>query len=286
MKFMRNLILILATIFVFELTFTNDANAECNKTSGVISKADIMDDGCADTPDFYEIGIYKMYLCTSSPTLPTTTSNVDLTNCEQIFNNDDGATASVTKGGEVDLTGTYTRPADNTYTHGYAMMDNTFGITASFQIDGSMIGQAGGTGVFCRTVAGSGTHSSTSTHSNGSSCSATSTAGEKFTETLTHFGGVGEAWTVQDTAENINGTSASITGILVDSSGNLASDESEVDKLEGLVSFASSITFTPNITSVTMSFNLGEGMSLHRGAGAGDVINIGSGPFQALFTTN
>ena len=286
MKFLRNLLLILATIFVFELTFTNDVKAECNETSGVISKADIIDDGCAHTPDLYEIIIYKMYLCTSSPTIPTTTSNVDLTNCEQIFNNDDGATASVTQGGEVDLTGTYTRPANDTYTHGYAMMDNTFGITASFQIDGSMIGQAGGTGVFCRTVSGSGTHSSTSTHSNGSSCSATSTAGEKFTETLTHFGGVGEAWTVTDIAENINGTSASIRGILVDSSGNLASDESEVDKLEGLVSFANPITFTPNITSVTMSFNLGEGMSIHRGAGAGDVINIGSGPFQAIFTTN
>ena len=284
MKFLKNLLLILATIFVFELTFTNDVNAECNETSGVISKADIIDDGCAHTPDFYEIIIYKMYLCSSSPTLPTTTSNVDLTNCEQIFNNDDGSTASVTQGGEVDLTGTYTRPANDTYTHGYAMMDNTFGITASFQIDGSMIGQAGGTGVFCRTVSGSGTHSSTSTHSNGSSCSATSTAGEKFTETLTHFGGVGEAWTVQDTASNINGTSASITGILVDSSGNLASNEGEVDKLEGLVSFANPITFTPDISSVTMSFNLGEGMSLHQ-AGA-NVINIGSGPFQAIFTTN
>jgi len=284
MKFLRNLFLILATIFIFELTFTKDANAACSETSGVLSKTDITDDGCASTPDLYEIVIFKMYLCTSSPTLPTTTSTVDLTSCEQIFNNDDGATASVTQGGEVDLTGTYTRPADNTYTHGYAMMDNTFGITASFQIDGSMIGQAGGTGVFCRTVSGSGTHSSTSSHSNGSSCSATSTAGEKFTETLTHFGGVGESWTVQDTATNINGTSASITGILVDSSGNLASDESEVDKLEGLVSFANPITFTPSITSITMSFNLGEGMSLNQ-AGT-DIINIGSGPFQAIFTTN
>ena len=57
-----------------------------------------------------------------------------------------------------------------------------------------------------------------------------------------------------------------------------------VDKLEGLVSFANPITFTPDISSVTMSFNLGEGMSLHQ-AGA-NVINIGSGPFQAIFTTN
>ena len=53
---------------------------------------------------------------------------------------------------------------------------------------------------------------------------------------------------------------------------------------KGLVSFANPITFTPSITSITMSFNLGEGMSLNQ-AGA-DIINIGSGPFQAIFTTN
>ena len=57
-----------------------------------------------------------------------------------------------------------------------------------------------------------------------------------------------------------------------------------VDKLEGLVAFANPITFTPSITSITMSFNLGEGMSLNQ-AGT-DIINIGSGPFQAIFTTN
>ena len=284
MKLVRNFILLLVTVLVFEFTFVKDANAACDETSGILSKTDITDDGCESTPDNYEVIIYKMYLCTSSPTLPTTTSLVDLTNCSQIFNNDAGATASVAQNSEVDLTGTYTRPPDGTYSHGYAMMNNTFGITASFQIDGSMTGQAGGSGVFCRTVAGSGTHSSTSSHSNGSSCSATETAGEKFTETLTHFGGVGETWTVQDTAENINGTSASITGILVDSDGNLAAAESEVDKLEGLVAFANPINVTANTSSLTMSFNLGQGMSLHQ-AGT-DIINIGSGPFQAIMTAN
>ena len=52
--------------------------------------------------------IYKMYLCTSSPTLPTVTATVDLTNCSQVFNNASGATASVQQNAEVDLTGTYT----------------------------------------------------------------------------------------------------------------------------------------------------------------------------------
>ena len=285
MKLVRNFILLLVTVLVFEFTFVKDANAACDETSGILSKTDITDDGCESTPDNYEVIIYKMYLCTSSPTLPTTTSLVDLTNCSQIFNNDAGATASVAQNSEVDLTGTYTRPPDGTYSHGYAMMNNTFGITASFQIDGSMDGLSSGSGVFCGTVAGSGSHTKGSgSHTNNSVCSSSEVTAGKFTETLTHFGGSGDAWTRIATATNINGTSAEIKGILVDTNGHLAENEGEVDKLEGMVTFADSITITDATTSLTMSFNLGEGMSLN--SGGGDAIHIGSGPFQAIFTTN
>ena len=285
MKIFKNLLLILATIFIFELSFTNEAKAAaCSTSGGVLSEADIKS-GCDYTPDSYEIVIYKMYLCTSSPTLPTVTATVDLTNCSQVFNNASGATASVSQNADVALTGTYTRPASGTYTHGYAVMNNTFGITASFQIDGSMDGLSSGSGVFCGTVTGSGSHTKGSgSHTNNSVCSSSEVTAGKFTETLTHFGGSGDDWTRIGTATGINGTSAEIKGILVDTNGHLAANEGEVDKLEGMVTFADSITITDATTSLTMSFNLGEGMSLN--SGGGDAIHIGSGPFQAIFTTN
>ena len=285
MKVFKNLLIILVTIFILELSFTNDAKAAaCNTSSGVLSEADIKS-GCEYTPDLYEIVIYKMYLCTSSPTLPTVTATVDLTNCSQVFNNASGATASVSQNAEVDLAGTYTKPPNGTYTHGYAMMNNTFGITASFQIDGSMDGLTTGSGVFCGTAEGSGTHSKGSgTHTNNSVCSSSAITAGKFTETLTHFGGSSDNWTRIGTATNINGTSAEIKGILVDTNGHLAANEGEVDKLEGMVTFADSIVITDATSSLTMSFNLGEGMSLN--SGGGDSIFIGSGPFQAIFETN
>ena len=119
MKIFRNLLLIFATIFIFEISFTNEAKAAaCSTSSGVLSEAEIKS-GCEYTPDSYEIVIYKMYLCTSSPTLPTVTATVDLTSCSQVFNNTSGATASVAQNSEVNLTGTYTRPPSGTYTHGY-----------------------------------------------------------------------------------------------------------------------------------------------------------------------
>ena len=284
MKLIKNFILLFAAIIVFEFTFVKDANAACAKTGDVY---DVVTDFCEAQPDEYEITIFNLYLCTSSPTIPTTTSAVDLTSggCEQIFDNSSGATAAVTQGSELNLTGTYTRPPNNTYTHGYAMMDNTFGITASIQIDGSMDGQASGSGVYCGTVAGSGSHTKASgSHTNESICSSTEITAGKYTETLTHFGGSGDAWTRIAEADNINGTTASIKGILVDTNGHLAANEGEVDKLEGLVSFANAINVTSDTTSLTMSFNLGEGMSLN--SAGSDKIYIGSGPFQAIMNAN
>lgn len=283
MKNFKILFLFLSLILIFEITASKEANAAaCTVTNGVYSETEIKS-GCEATPDFYEIVIYKMYLCTSTPTIPTVTAAADLTNCSQIFNSEAGATANVAQNSDVDLTGTYTRPPDGTYTHGYAMMDNTFGITAAIQIDGSMDGQASGSGVFCRTVSGSGNHTKASgSHTDESVCSATEVAAGKYTETLTHFGGSGDAWTkVADAAPTPGST---IKGLLVDSNGHLAANEGEVVKLEGLVGFANAITVTPNTTSLTMSFNLGEGMSLNS-AGA-DKIYMGSGPFEAIFVAN
>jgi len=283
MKNFKFLILFLSLITIFEMTNSREANAgACTVTNGVYSETEIKN-GCDGQPDFYEIVIFEMYLCTAEPTIPTVTAAVDLTNCSQIFNNAAGASANVAQGGEVDLTGTYTRPPDATYTHGYARMDNTFGITASIKIDGSMDGQASGSGVFCGTVSGSGSHTKASgSHDDESICSASAVTGAKYTETLTHFGGSGDDWTRIGEATPTPG--ASIKGILVDSNGHLAANEGEVVKLEGLVGFAKAIKVTPNTTSLTMSFNLSEGMSLN--SAGSDKIYIGSGPFEAIMTAN
>ena len=286
MKIFKILSFFLFFCFIFEIVNINKAEAAaCTVTDGVYSETQIKN-SCEATPDEYEIVIYKMYLCTSAPTIPTTTATVVLTNCSQVFNNASGATASVSgTASDITLTGTYTRPPDGTYTHGYAMMDNTFAITASIKIDGSMDGLSSGAGVFCGTVAGSGNHTKASgSHTNNSVCSASAVTAGKFTETLTHFGPSSDAWSNIGEADNINGTSASVKGILVDTNGHLSANEGEVDKLEGLVSFADSIKVTPNTTSLTMSFNLGEGMTL--ASGGMDSIFIGSGPFQAIMSAD
>ena len=291
MKNFKYLFLVLCTIFVFEMVSFNKAEAACTVTADVIKKAstsadDSIEEGCDTEPDLYEIVIYKLYLCTSAPTVPTTSSTVVLTPCSQIFNNDSGATASVISGKDIDIDGTFTRPPDGTYTHGYAYMDNTFGITWSGEIEASMTGMTGGTGVFCATVAGEGTHKKAAqSHTNSSICSATNnlTAG-KFIETMQQFGGNTDDFAATAEVENINGTTASISGYLIDANEHLASDTDEVVKLEGLVTFASPVIVAPDTTSVSMRFNVGEGM--HLNDGGSNKLQIGSGPFQAIMTAN
>ena len=289
MKHIKYLFLILSMIFIFEVVNPNQAEA-CTVTGGVVAKAsgdgaDFVDNGCDEAPALYEIVIYKLYLCKSIPTEPTTTSTVDLTPCSQVFNNDSGATASVTQGTNIVLDGTYTRPPNGTYTHGYAYMDNTFGITWAGELSASMTGMTGGTGVFCGTVAGSGTHAKAATsHTNSSVCGSSPITAGKFVETLAQFGSPTNAFLSKGTAEDINGTTADIFGYLVDSNEHRAANTGEVEKLEGLVTFADAVVVTADTTSITMQFNVGEGM--HLSTSSGNKLFIGSGPFQAIMTAN
>ena len=282
MKRFKYLFLILSIIFIFEILNSNKAEA-CTISSGVVSESDI-NSGCDTAPAEYEIVIYKLYLCKSIPTEATTSSTVVLTPCSQVFNNTSGATAAVTQGAEIVLDGTYTRPPNGTYTHGYAYMDNTFGITWAGELSGAKTGTSSGTGVFCGTKAGSGTHAKGSTHTGNSVCGASAITAGKFVETLAQFGAHDDAFSSKAEVDNINGTTASIIGYLVDSNEHRAANTGEVVKLEGLVKFADPITVTGATTSLSMTFNVGEGMHLVNTGS--DSLWIGGGPFQAIMKAN
>ena len=290
MKNFKYLFLVLCTIFVFEMVSFNKAEAACTVTADGIKKAstsadDSIEEGCDTEPDLYEIVIYKLYLCTSAPTVPTTSSTVVLTPCSQIFNNDSGATASVSSGKDIDIDGTFTRPPDGTYTHGYAYMDNTFGITWSGEIASSMAGGTGSSsGVHCASVIGSGTHKKGSTHSNNSICGSSPITAGKFVETMQQFGGSSDPFTATAEVLNINGTTAGIKGFLVDTSEQLATATDDVVKLEGLVTFASPVVMTTDTTSISMRFNVGIGMHVYENSSS--KFMLGSGPFQAIMTAN
>ena len=176
MKIFRNLILILATIFIFELTFTKKAEAAaCTVTSGVYDASQVTSEFCEATPDLYEIVIYQLYLCTSAQTAPTTTSAVDLDSggCQLTFNNASGSTASVSQGTTVDLGGSLLDHLTE-FIHTVMQKWIIHLISASIQLDGNVTGQSSGTGTYCATVATSVTAGTGSDPAGTSICSATS----------------------------------------------------------------------------------------------------------------
>ena len=279
---MRNLlvklILVVTVLVSFQIIFVEDSKAACaESSSGVISQA-AANASCQDEPTSYGVVIYNVYLCTAAPTAPTVASSIDLTNCEEVFSNSSGDSASLSTGAAVSLSGTATRPSDGTYTHGVIIMDNTFAITASKQFEVAYNGQVSGNGVYCATADGSGTAAAATSPTNTSICGTSAVTAGTFTETLTSFD---NPFTATGTVTNVAGTGANITAYFVDTDENLAAAEAVVDKLHGVVEFASSATVTSSTTNVDLSFNVGEGMSVD---GSGSSMFFGSGPFQATLT--
>ena len=281
----RNILYLAAFSLItsLSLSFADSHVVNCTITSGVFDKSEPIDNGyCASAPNAYEVVAYEMYLCTSAPTAPTTTSSMGLDNCFKNWEVAAGSTLSVQQNQTIDVPGTMSRPPNGTYTHGVMLIDNTFGITMAMQFDEAVTAQDGTSGIYCATVAGSGTYGSSNTIPTATStCSASAITAGKFVEILTTFDSTFDATA---TADNLNGTSASITGYLIDSSGNLAENDADVDKLMGAISFASAVNFTDLTTTLTMSFNVGEGMAIYNN-GSNRLV-FGSGPFQAVITTD
>ena len=281
----RNILYLAAFSLItsLSLSFADSHVVNCTITSGVFDKSEPIDNGyCASAPNAYEVVAYEMYLCTSAPTAPTTTSSMGLDNCFKNWEASDGSTLSVQQNQTIDVPGTMSRPPNGTYTHGVMLIDNTFGITMAMQFDEAVTAQDGTSGIYCATVAGSGTYGSSNTIPTATStCGASAITAGKFVEILTTFDSTFDATA---TADNLNGTSASITGYLIDSSGNLAENDADVDKLMGAISFASAVNFTDLTTTLTMSFNVGEGMAIYNN-GSNRLV-FGSGPFQAVITTD
>ena len=290
MKF--KIIITIYTILLFicasiSSLFADSHVDSCNITNGVFSAAQVIDNAgdeyCASAPESYEVIVYEMYLCTAAPTAPTTSSSMGLDNCFKNWESSSGATLAIQQNQTIDVPGTMSRPPNGTYTHGVMLIDNTFGITMAMQFDGTMGGQDGTSGVYCASVAGSGTMGSSGVIPTASStCGSSAITPGKFVETLTSFDS--ESFQGVATADNLNGTSASISGYLVDTDGNLAVNDADVDKLTGSLVFADAVNFTEATTTLTMSFNVGEGMSLYDDGS--NQITFGSGPFQAIITTD
>ena len=255
----------------------------CTITSGVVTWPD--NNSCSLQPDTYGITMYNMYLCLSEPSAPTTTAGAGLTaaRCEKVFEAASGSAITIESiGGSTAFPGaTFFRPPPGSYTHGYLLIDNVFNISFDLEFDTSITGGSSGTGKYCATVTGS------ENEADGGSivCSGSDnlTAGT-WGAILTSFDGT-SSFDPDVSVTNLNGTGASIAGYLVETDGTLGSENSDIDRLVGIQSFASAIEITKDLKSLDVQFGINQGTTIWDDAGGGgNTIEAGSGPFQAIIT--
>ena len=294
MKNFKYFILFLSLITIFEITNSKDANAvdACDTDSnGEIEYTNIPSAACiaVGAATNYEITVKEIYLCTTAPLAPTTSTPTDLSSCENILLNSSATATSFAAGEDVNIPGTFKRPPNGTYPYVFVKLVNTWGITAAVEFDLSMDGMKRGSGVHCRTIEASGNHDSNTSHEE-SVCNGTYVAPGKFTETTRQFGDVGGSepfrpcaidGTVKIPANCVNTGNGNI--FLVQSNDKLATASNNATGIHGILKPATVVKVTPSTSAIITRFDVTNGTALAAvDSGAG--VYIGLGPFDIIIS--
>ena len=124
-------------------------------TGGVVETPGTSD--CEFQPDEQKITFYRLDLCTSEPTAPTKTVEVDRSNCSTFYRNDDGSTVTVIKneGSQIGSATDYNAISYGTYTHGIVTMSSKIKYKTSLTFDAAMTDNGNNSGTTCVTKASS-----------------------------------------------------------------------------------------------------------------------------------
>ena len=242
---------------------------------------------CAFAPDEYTVKIYKMALCTSSPTRPTTSDTYDVSSCVDVINSPDGQDVNLAAGSEMTLSDV-TRPANGSYSYGYILMANTFGIKAKKQFTNTMhTYNAGPSGNYCWTKEGTEYSSDSETWDDPTiyvECGAAGGTAETYTEILDNFD------TADYSEDAIAVTGGTISADLItNANGLVATAAKTADRLFGVQTFTTPVVVTSDSTVFTVSFGVNQASSMWMTSGGVpaneyQVYAIGSGPFATFMS--
>lgn len=230
---------------------------------------------CWTQPDTYETTVYEIALCTSAPTAPTSSSVLGSSNCTTIFSNSGGATIQISGGSGTAPSGIFTRPPNDTYTHGYVIVDKDFTVESNIEFTTSVTADGGGSGVYCATQTGSPSSPPTM------ECAGSAPTAGTLSVTTDSLGGGGFSASTTASFTGSSGSTVNMNAYLIDSSSNLATSSGVVDRILAVQSFASPVTITAASTSFTFAVNTSNGMTVIDTAGTTALDN---GPFRVDLT--
>ena len=267
--------LILPALSQAQTAVTGDLGTVCSATGAVMAAGE----ACTFTPTTYKIQIFEIGLCTAHPFGPARDlATFDRTNCVTTYL--DGAPAQVDiasslGGAPIALTGTSSAPAENTYSHAYMIMDDTFVVSGSF-VDGvgdTHVSQNDGTALRIR-LGGTLAEATNNLGNFGDSPNCDSGFHDAPVS-----GGTMDAYVTDDTlTRSVNAGQASDVGGRSVCTLN--------GRLTGVMSLATPVVVTSNTVSVVFNFDLtNQGVQFFDDVGNNSVPDaFGSGPFSGSFT--
>ena len=266
-----------------DTTSRNDPACTINGAARTPAAAD---NRCEFTPDTQKITFYRLDLCTSRPTGPTTAAQVVRTNCSTFFKNDSGAETEVVKnvGTSIGTASDYTALPYGNYTFAIVTMGSTFKFTTSQLFDATMSDRTNSSTTCVTKVSSLGTIYGFETRINSAAKSnADCTAGAAAAETTI---GVNTLTMDSDNdcyhAITFQGSSVNVDAYLVESDLTLlngvgATDTDQIkngetgctggadhgiSRLIGVMPLATTIKITPQTTGLQIKYNNTRGITL------------------------
>ena len=288
--------ILLFLTFLASVFYSNNANAlepsgsvarsnpECTgNAGGVITQPGTTD--CEVTPDSQKITWYRVELCKSKPTGPTTSALVDRSDCSTFYQNDSGSEVSIAKGvgTQIGTASDYTAVPYGNYTYGIITLGSTFKFTTSVTFNGDVSDRDNSSTTCVTKVSSEGTlygyHASINTFGEGNvSCASGATAAE-----IT----IGVNTLRTDSAGDCNhlltfqGTSANVAAYMLESDGTLVTGVGDTDtdqikknatgcvttgsangvtRIQGIM--ALDLKITPDTTGIQIKYNNTRGLTL------------------------
>ena len=244
------------------------------------------DNRCEFTPDTQKITFYRLDLCTSRPTGPTTSAQVARTNCSTFFKNDSGAETEVVKnvGTSIGTASDYTALPYGNYTFAIVTMGSTFKFTTSQLFDATMSDRTN-TSTTCvtkvsslGTIYGFETRIDSAAKSN-ADCSAGAAAAETTigVNTLTMESGTNDCYhavTFQGSSVNVDAYLLESDLTLLDGVGATDTDQIKngvagctggadhgISRVLGVMPLATTIKITPQTTGLQIKYNNTRGIT-------------------------
>ena len=240
---------------------------------------------CEFTPDSQKITFYRLDLCTSRPTGPTTSAQVVRTNCSTFFKNDSGSETTVVKGTgtQIGTAADYTALPYGNYTFAIVTMGSTFKFTTSQLFDATMSDRSNTSTTCVTKVSSLGTiygfenRINTAAKSN-VDCTSGATAAETTigvnTLTMDSDDDCYHAVTFQGTSVNIDAYLVESDLTLLDGVGATDTDQikngvagctggadHDIARIIGVMPLATTIKITPQTTGLQIKYNNTRGIT-------------------------